>query len=169
LRKIVIIINGKGGSGKDTICDIVAKYFSVINISSIDPIKQVAASLGWTGEKDDSSRLFLSALKRISSDYNNYPTQYLCKCYEDFLKNESSEILFAHIREPEQIYLFKNNIRGECITLLITRASVSDHNNDSDDNVDNYHYDYYFDNSGELDTLECKFMEFFNLIIGDLK
>jgi adenylate kinase len=62
MNKAVIIINGAGGVGKDTICDLAAKHFKVKNISSITPIKELAARCGWGGEKDDKARKFLSDL-----------------------------------------------------------------------------------------------------------
>ena len=51
MKKYVVIINGKGGVGKDTLCDIVSKKYCVNNVSSITPIKQIAQIGGWKGEK----------------------------------------------------------------------------------------------------------------------
>ena len=42
MNKQIIIINGQGGVGKDTICDIVKKYYGVKIVSSIDMIKAIA-------------------------------------------------------------------------------------------------------------------------------
>ena len=47
MEKIVIIINGRGGVGKDTLCDLAAKYFKVEKISAITPIKEIAQNYGW--------------------------------------------------------------------------------------------------------------------------
>ena len=69
--KIVIIINGKGGAGKDTVCDIAAKFYKVEIISAITPIKEIATSFGWRGEKDRRARKFLSDLKRAFIEYND--------------------------------------------------------------------------------------------------
>ena len=77
MNKIVIIINGRGGVGKDTLCDFAAKHYKVENISSITPIKDLAKLCGWGGEKNEKSRKFLSDLKQLLIDYNEYPTQYL--------------------------------------------------------------------------------------------
>ena len=54
--KPVFIINGSGGSGKDSFCKFCSQYLSVYNISSVDTIKEVAKILGWNGEKDEKSR-----------------------------------------------------------------------------------------------------------------
>ena len=76
MKKITIIINGKGGAGKDTMCEMAAKHFRTMNVSSIDPIKKIASQNGWNGEKDDKSRKFLADLKKIFTDYNDLPTEY---------------------------------------------------------------------------------------------
>ena len=55
MEKIVIIINGLGGAGKDTLCDLVAKHYKVRNVSAITPIKNIAQKYGWNGEKDVKS------------------------------------------------------------------------------------------------------------------
>lgn len=38
-KKMIVIINGKGGVGKDTLINSVSKIFRVKNVSSITPIK----------------------------------------------------------------------------------------------------------------------------------
>ncbi|MBO5879339.1 MAG: hypothetical protein J6Q68_02150, partial [Clostridia bacterium] len=66
MKKLVMVINGAGGVGKDTLCDFASAHFSVMNISSITPIKEIAAMCGWNGEKSDKARKFLSDLKALS-------------------------------------------------------------------------------------------------------
>ena len=99
MKKLVIVINGSGGVGKDTLCDIAAKHYKVKNISSITPIKKIAADCGWDGQKDDKSRKFLSDLKLLCVEYNDYPTRWALAEYLDF-KNTDEDIMFVHIREP---------------------------------------------------------------------
>jgi hypothetical protein len=57
MQKTVIVINGSGGVGKDTLCDIAATHYSVWNISSIDPIKELAAITGWNGDMSVNNML----------------------------------------------------------------------------------------------------------------
>ena len=64
-EKIVVIINGKGGVGKDTLCNTSTTYFMSEMISAITPIKEVAKMCGWKGDKSSKSRKFLSDLKRL--------------------------------------------------------------------------------------------------------
>lgn len=166
MLKLVVVINGSGGVGKDTVCDVVAKHYKVMNVSSIDPIKKIAIENGWNGEKSEKSRKFLADLKQLFIDYNELPQKYLEKKYQEFLLNDS-EILFVHIRECKEIIKFLDYIEHKCITLLI-RGRVDtkkEWNNRADDEVENYNYDYYYDNTMKLEEVENDFLEFFKDII----
>ena len=115
MNKVAIVINGSGGVGKDTLCDIAAKHFKVKNISSITPIKEIAALMGWDGSKDDRARKFLADLKGLSVEYNNYPTKWALREYESFLDSDE-EIMFVHIREGSEISKFVEATKGEAKT-----------------------------------------------------
>jgi adenylate kinase family enzyme len=67
MTKLAFVINGSGGAGKDTLCELAAKHFKTVNVSSIDPIKKIARENGWNGEKDLKSRKFLADLKQVFS------------------------------------------------------------------------------------------------------
>jgi len=168
MDKLVIVINGKGGVGKDTLCEIVGEYYKTINVSAITPIKKIAYEYGWQGEKDNKSRRFLSELKRVFADYNDLPNQYLLKEYRNFLISDK-QIMFVHIREKDQIEKFVYAVENNCITLLITRNISLDnkYGNYSDDYVDEYKYDYYFDNNLALEQIEDEFLKFFKSIIAE--
>ncbi len=47
MEKQIIIINGTGGSGKDTFVEFCSKYGSIMNFSSIDKVKEIATLIGW--------------------------------------------------------------------------------------------------------------------------
>ncbi len=161
MKKLVIIINGRGGVGKDTLCDMVSKKVLTMNISSITPVKEIAMSCGWEGEKTDKSRKFLSDLKKVLIEYNDYPTKYLLKQYKKFLESDS-QILFVQIREAMEIDKFKAYIEVPCISLLITRSSqdFTKWGNLSDDEVELYNYDYEFDNCISLEEVEYQFVNY---------
>lgn len=159
MKKVAIVINGAGGVGKDTLCDLAAKHFKVRNISSVDPIKDIAKMCGWDGTKDDRARKFLSDLKKLTVDYNDFPTVWASARYTEFLASEY-EILFVHIREAEEIAKFVEATDGAAKTLLIRggdRMKKSSYGNVSDDKVENYNYDYYFVNDKTLDEAERDF------------
>ena len=169
MKKVLLIINGAGGVGKDTLCDLGAKHFKVYNTSTIIPIKDIAKMCGWTGSKDDKSRKFLSDLKRLCVEYNDYPTVWALERYREFLKSDN-EVMFLHIREPEEIDKFVKASGGEAKTLLIRggeRMKKSSYGNASDDCVENYSYDYYFVNDKTLEEAECDFAKLLADILSE--
>lgn len=161
-NKYVIVINGKGGVGKDTCVDAVASKYIVLNCSSITPIKRVAEILGWDyDDKSDGARKLLSDLKMASSKYNDFPYRYLLNKYEQFISGDSAQVMFVHIREPNEIARFKAKI-SECKTLLIkSRRTERVFGNVADDNVDNYDYDFVYYNDKPLDEVADDFLKFF--------
>lgn len=161
MKKLVVIINGKGGVGKDTLCDFAGKYLKIRNVSAITPIKEIARKNGWNGEKDAKSRKFLADIKKAFIDYNDLPLQYLGREYADFMDGPE-EIMFVHIREGEEIDKFKNIVKSPCVTLLVSRNQKSSvcWGNASDDNVSSYIYDYIYHNDKSLKEAENDFMIF---------
>lgn len=162
-EKIVIIINGKGGAGKDTVCEIAAQHYRAKIISAITPIKEIAYKGGWSGEKDKKSRKLLSDLKRAFIEYNDLPNQYLETEYQEF-KQSDRDILFVHIRENDQIDGFRKRVSGKCVTLLVRFPKIDEsseeYGNYSDDHVEDYRYDYYFLNDTTREELESNFLRF---------
>ena len=168
MKKAVIVINGAGGVGKDTLCDLAAKHFNVYNVSSITPIKEIASLCGWDGSKDDKSRKFLADLKRISIEYNDYPTTWAIGEYNEFLTSDE-EVMFVHIREAEEIEKFVKGTAGAAKTLLVRggeRMKKTAYGNASDDLVEAFAYDYYYVNEKTLDVAESEFCELVSQIIG---
>ena len=166
--KLTIVINGKGGVGKDTLCRFAAERYKTENVSSITPIKELAALCGWQGEKTDRARKFLSDLKALTAAYNDYPTTYLAERYSAFLSSDD-ELLFVHIREPEEIRKFVSATDGAAKTLLIRggdRCARGAYGNASDDGVEDYPYDFVFVNDGTLDEARTAFLSFLDGIVG---
>ena len=166
MKKTVIVINGAGGVGKDTLCEFAEKHYKVMNISSITPIKEIAAMCGWSGEKTDKARKFLSDLKALSIEYNDFPTVWATEKYKEFLSS-NFEIMFVHIREAQEIEKFVKATDGEAKTLLVRggeRMKKSNYGNASDDDVEKYSYDYYFVNDKTLEEAEKEFVNFLNNI-----
>lgn len=164
--KLAFVINGKGGVGKDTFCDVVASVFNVRNISSVDPIKELAKYAGWSGTKEDKDRKFLSDLKQLLTEYNELPTRYCLSQFKSFISDEAEQIMFIHIREPKEIEKFINETDGRCLSLLIRRPEIDRvYGNASDDNVENFDYDYVYENSKPLSEMEADVIEFMSDII----
>ena len=170
MRKI-IIINGGGGVGKDTFVRLCQNVDPTIqNLSSVDYVREVAHELGWSGEKDDKARRFLSDLKRAMMLYNGAPFYKVFETINDFDKNAT---VFLHVREPDEIELYKNQINANCdkvVTLLIRNNRVNAvTTNPSDANVTEYGYDYIIDNNGTLQELQDSAELFVEMLNDDRK
>ena len=164
MDKLVVIINGKGGVGKDTICEIVSKHYTACSYSTIDDVKRAAILIGWNGSKELKDRSFLSELKSLCSKYYDFPFKQSVSMYEHYLKTDY-QVMFFHVREPEEINKHKKYIehdgRTRVVTLLIERdTAVKSYGNRSDDGVSNYKYDFVFRNNCGLEKLEKRFIDF---------
>lgn len=162
MKKLVVVINGAGGVGKDTMCAFAAEEYKVRNISSVDPIKAIARMAGWDGDKSDKSRKMLSDLKMLFTQYNDLPLRYIREQYEQFLAGDE-QVMFVHIREPEEIARFVATAPGQIRTLLITNSNRERHvyQNASDDNVERFDYDGVYDNCLPLEQTREAFLTFF--------
>ena len=168
MTKQVFIINGSGGVGKDTVCSAAAQSWKVQNISSITPILQVAKAAGWDGTKTPAARRFLSQLKADCTEFNDLPFRYCTEQLEAFRRSDE-QLLFVHIREPEEIARFREAAGEECRTLLVTRPALEQARgalgNRSDDGVAAYTYDAEFLNDGSLEELPAKVHDFLQALI----
>ena len=167
-NKLIAVINGKGGAGKDTLCECIRDIMPIMNISSVDPIKAIARQHGWNGEKDDRSRRFLAELKRVFAEYNDLPTMYLTEKTKEFLESDA-QVLFVHIREPLEIEKYRTAIApSECVTILVRREEVhkgSRYGNAADDGVENYDYDVVFRNAPPLEDAKRRFRELISALM----
>lgn len=161
MSKKIFVMNGTGGAGKDTFVKMVSRqmdktsnYMAVMNISSVDRIKDAAKIIGWNGGKEEKDRKFLSDLKELSSGYNDMPFEYLRKKVENFQKSHF-QVLFLHIREPEEIKRAVKEFGAQ--TVLVTRDSIGQiTSNMADKNVFGYEYDFVIENNGSMEDLENK-------------
>lgn len=156
--KIVIIINGKGGVGKDTLCDFAREVYSTKVISSITPIKEIASIIfkkfGYKEAKGDKERRLLSDLKDAFTKYDDIPFKYIMNELNSFYYSDD-DLIFVHVREPEEIGRLKKFVEDilklPCITLLVKRGDdEKSYGNHADDNVFNYNYDVVFYNNDTL-------------------
>ena len=162
----VVIINGIGGSGKDTFVKFCQELLETdglfnrcLNISTVDYVKEIAGYCGWRGEKDPASRKFLSDLKKAMTEWRDLPVidikgqlnrfSQICKW-----SGVEDTVAFVHCREPEEIARLVKELNAT--TLLVRRESAESVQqiNDSDNNVLNYSYDYIVRNEGTLDDLK---------------
>jgi dephospho-CoA kinase len=162
LKKRILITNGSGGCGKDTMAEIMGKYVNVHKISSIDVIKKIVEP--YTIEfttlhgKHEKYRQLLSEVKQAFVNFNDLPTKIMEQETLKFLEDRNSQVLIVDIREPEEIEKFKQIFPMGCVickTILVINNNVATiHSNIADDNVMNCIYDYIVDNSQTLGVLE---------------
>lgn len=169
MNKQIFIINGSGGVGKDTFVELVSvelndllkRFHTVVNFSSVDRVKEIAKEIGWDGRKTEKDRKFLSDLKSLTRDYCDMPFQSMKNKIKEFLESEEGQVLFLHIREPDEIKRVVNEFGAK--TILIVRDSVTQiTSNTSDKNVFDYHYDFIVDNNGTIEELQEKAKQFVN-------
>jgi dephospho-CoA kinase len=166
MNKQIIIINGSGGVGKDTFVEYCKEYSSVLNISSVDKVKEAARILGWTGSKSDEDRKFLSDIKILATQYDDSPYKYIKESIKTFKKYKYLDLMFIHLREPVEIERVKQDFG--CLTMLIVNRNVPNINsNMADANVDKYNYDFLIDNSYRLYDLRQKAKSFVMELFGD--
>ena len=135
--------------------------YDVKNTSTIDEVKNIARLMGWDYKKDERGRQFLADLKEVWTKYNNGANMKIYKDildwsnYEDLMPKEV--IMFIHVREPESIKWFIENLSSRNIqvcSLIIKRAGVEEFFNDADKNVENFSYDITLINDSDLKDLE---------------
>lgn len=179
----VFIINGSGGSGKDTFCNYIKQLASekdrfchVESIYTSTPAKQWAKKMGWDGSKLPCDRRFLCNLKDMLDYWNNatynhikdyFSSYYVTQFYHCYNKS----ILFIHAREEKDIVWIKNYCLNKgipCKSILIKRPNTTKKGNHADDNVEQYiNYDYTILNKGTLEDFKKKAQDFFEYNIED--
>ena len=188
-RTKVVIINGKPQSGKDTFCKYAQGYCdddksaNTLIISSVDPLKDMLIQLGWDGTKTDKIRDMLMDMKQLWIQNQDGPTMFLFNNILEFHKACTGEdnIVFVHIREPEEIKKLVNALTGfesmgiDVISLLVIRESGEDTPNQpaetrrSDDEalINSYEYDVTINNDEDLIKLQELAAEFVDKLLED--
>ena len=188
-RTKVVIINGKPQSGKDTFCKYAQGYCdddesaNTLIISSVDPLKEMLTQLGWDGTKTDKIRGMLMDMKQLWVQNQDGPTMFLFNSILEFHKACTGEdnIVFVHIREPEEIKKLVNALTGfesmgiDVISLLVIRKGGEDTPNQpaetrrSDDEalINSYEYDVTINNDGDLIKLQELAAEFVDKLLED--
>lgn len=150
----IFIVNGRGGVGKTSfekmVVEIAAAHNQkVVILSTIDYVKDIAKNIGWDGTKTPENRRMLSDLKDLLTRWNDSPHQKVCEKIDEF--NEAAAI-FIDSREPEDIKRFVEEYNA--LTILVQRGEeIVLIGNHADDNVNNFEYDCYIDNSRGLSEL----------------
>lgn len=164
-KKVLVLINGKAGSGKDTFvkfCQEIAKvshsFIPIVNIHRSDNAKNILRSMGWNGMKTEKIRTLLADLVDFGEEtgYNN-------KELFDSISRLGG-VIFYHVRDPKTIaeieehYWFQENVH--CLSLLVTRNSVTEEEPDRW-SIEDYAYGRIVENK-TLTGLKKEAEEFLN-------
>ena len=171
------IINGSGGSGKDSFIDfieaeILRREFKVfvVNHSTVDSVKEALAYLGLKmGDKSSKARKFISTVKNAWEEFNNGPNDEavdLAKSLMEDVEFYNEDIYyFIHCREFYNIIELKDRIGKICSTksLLIERLNHEAPDCDKDDpefiNKIKYDIHYIVDTKKDLIDSCINFIE----------
>lgn len=168
----IILINGAPCSGKSTFCDLAKQQCrGVSEYSTVDCIKDIASSIGWNGKKTPKDRKFLSDLKDLLTEYNDFPVkdcENYIKHYTQILPQKGLDnvepVIFIHCREPQEIEKLKQRWNARTLVIRRTKAEDAGTSNHADAEVLNYDYDYSIDNNGSIMGLNRKVSEFMEYI-----
>ena len=172
----VVIVNGRPGTGKtvfESLCREVLGYAYCEQRSTVDKVKEIAASAGWKGTKELKDRKLLSDLKDLFTQYNDMPFEDVVQSlenWEDELQfygvGNHPHVFFIDDREPEHIDRLKKALNAT--TLLIRRPGDEDTevSNHADKNVFDYEYDWVVNNDGTLVDLQESAGNFLNWLFG---
>lgn len=177
MQKRIFIVNGMARAGKDTFADILKKLVpGVVKISSIDMVKDIASHIGWSGDKTEKDRKFLSDLKCLLSEYSDLPFLHIMNIVVSFLKDEPilnfhdrrrapNNVLLIDIREPAEIERAKIAFNAKTIFIENNRVEQVT-SNMADAGVYDYEYDIAIRNNGTLEEFEERIKEFVRVELG---
>ena len=180
-KTTVILLSGKSGSGKDFIANIMKQQLEengnkVLVTHYADLLKYILKTFfNWDGQKDEKGRALLQrvgtdVIRRQEPDYwVNFVSQMI-----SFFYNEWDYILIPDARFPNEIEVIKNNHNVNTITIRIHRPNykskltLKQQQHPSETSLDNYKFDYYFNNTG-TDDVNDAIKEFVDYIDEDNK
>ncbi len=162
----IIVINGQGGCGKSSFVGYCGyEDEGIYNFSMVYGVKRAAEQLGWKGGKSLVDRKFLSDLKDLAAEYNDFPFMEVLKSinyavnHNKWFRGENEPICFVHARELDDIdrWVYDYGARA----LIIRRPEVEGtYGNHADDNVFEVEYDYEIWNDGDLYLLKDRAEKF---------
>lgn len=159
-RKYIFIVNGYPRSGKTTFGRILNNYVPCTHISIIDPIKNLAEIIGWdSNHKTEKDRKFLSDLKDLCNEYNDFALNRVIETICRFLLHDENPVLLIDMREPEDIRRIKEIF--QISTIFIDRPDA-DHiiTNHADANVEYVSYNIIIPNKGTMEDFENEIEKF---------
>ena len=170
---MIYVVNGLPSCGKSTF-EFIVQHFLGINacriFSTITPIKTLARDIGWDGEKDPKSRKFLSDLKDLTTNFNDFSFNWTrnkikeqYQCAANMFIPPHKVCIFVDSREPEDIQKYLDYYPdSKSILVLRPGAEPSTASNHADDSAQIFSVNYNITilNDGDLQKLEETAKEF---------
>lgn len=151
----VFVINGAPCSGKTTFETMVKNRIeNCIILSTIDKVKDIAYTAGWDGSKTPENRLFLSNLKQVLTEWNDYIIKDIESNIKLYNIIKPDTVFFIDCREPDEIERLCKKFGAESVIIRRAVAEEVQASNASDRDVLDYGYDIIIDNNEGLDVLE---------------
>ena len=171
---MIVVVNGRPGSGKTTFEYIIKKKMSAFceMRSTVDLVKEIAIFYaGWDGNKDLKNRKFLSDLKDLLTKFDNVPFNDIVR-YKDIWESDMKRygvinhphVLLVDSREPEEIQKFKDELGAVAVLIRRTEVENEETSNHADANVFDFDYDWVIENNGSLEDLERRTLDFLDLL-----
>ncbi len=164
IPKVVIVINGRPRSGKDTVSQMVcrrmiAEGWRAHSVSSIDPVRNWLRTQGVpVDQKGPPERRLMAEVKEALERYDWQATRMCAVDVMLWLEEvpDRPAICFAHMRELDAIAMFKDFIPDDVAvrTLLVEREGLSEEaSNAADRNAGKMLTDYLIRNNGTVEDL----------------
>jgi len=158
----LIVVNGIAEHGKDSFVKYARRKFKGLtyNHSTVSTVKKAAKLFGADEDihKGDAERRLWSDMKDAYTRYCDGPFREIINRVDeiDSLFPDDPALVFAHVREPEEIQKLKNHFKERCLTLVVTRdENTHIPDNHADQCVLDFEYDFQIKNNGTLQNLKC--------------
>lgn len=114
--KILVLVSGKAGAGKDTVGEYLVRKFGFKRYAFADRLKEIAREVGWNGEKDEKGRRLL---QELGSVVRRYDQDTWVNIVLDKIKEENSKkVVITDCRYVNE-YLRARKFAGEFGYMLI--------------------------------------------------
>lgn len=94
--KMLILVSGKAGSGKDTVGDYLVSKYGFRKYAFADRLKEIALLLGWNGVKDERGRRLLQELGTVGRNYD--PEIWIHFVFDKISKERSERVVITDCR-----------------------------------------------------------------------
>lgn len=174
----VICISAKARHGKDASAEILKEIFEangkrVLITHYADLLKYICkAFFGWNGDKDSAGRTLLQKIgtNTIGRQQPDFWVNFLVSIFK-FFEHEWDIVLIPDCRFPIEAEVMKQNFDTELLRIerpgFDNGLSSEQKAHASETSLDNYSFDKLIYNSGTLEELRMKLIDYANALLED--